>query len=187
MDQFPTYMLAIEDALQHGYSVITETGEIIGLKGRALTIRLRGSQRYPTVSLVTPSMPKRAYAVPAHKVVAYVIWGRDAFKKGTAVRHREKPTTNIRSDNLLLGSHSDNEMDKPKEQRVRAAKIARAAQGYKPPNTILTEDQVRQIRSVPTGSTGRARWGELKRLAEEFGVSSSTVSMAFRGYTHKRG
>ena len=178
------YHLAIRDALSSGYTVIPETGQIIGLKGESLAIRLGGKQRYPTVSLVTPNMPKHFYAVPAHKVVAFAIWGERSFTKGIHVRHLNNNTCDNRKQNLALGTPSQNEQDKPKHVRVRVAKQARARQ-VRPANMKLTVEQVTEIRSNAVfGPTGRARRGYVTELANRFGVSKSAVSQALKGVTH---
>ena len=181
---YPAYLYAIEDALSSGYFVDSKRGKVIGLKGKPLTVKLRGSQRYPTVPLVTPNMPKRFYSVPVHKVVAFSLWGRAAFESGVHVRHLNGDTTDNRRTNLALGSPSDNENDKPKAVRVRSAKLARAAQA-EPVNKKLTPRQVSEMRrSVAYGPTGRVRRGQLTMFAARFGVSKSAVSQAIRGITH---
>ena len=172
-----TYHDAIRDALTSGYRVILETGQIIGLKGEPLGIRLHGSQRYPSVSLVTPNMPNRFYAVPAHKVIAYAAWGDAAFE--SCVRHLNDNTCDIRIVNLALGTHSENEHDKPSHVRQRSARAARAAQPVRSYNTKVTAKDVIAIRAETDkhrNHNGRIRRGVVKRLAEHYGVASSTIS-----------
>lgn len=53
----PVYGKAIFNALLNGYKVDTKLGIIYGLKGEPLIIKLRGKQRYPTISLVVVGMP----------------------------------------------------------------------------------------------------------------------------------
>lgn len=162
-------MYAIEDALQNGYRVRIEEGQVIGLKGRPLTVKLRGTQRYPTIPMVTPNMPRRFYSVPVHKVVAYAIWGRAAFEDGIQVRHLNASTIDNRGHNLAKGTSSENQYDKPKEVRIRAAKKARAAQGSRPMNAKLNSGSVRQIRFL------RRDGMSLQKIADRFGVSKSTA------------
>jgi hypothetical protein len=168
----PEYLLAIKDALANGYRVDTERGLIIGLKGRPLTIACRGSQVYPSVPLVTPNMPRRFYSVPAHKVIAYAIWGDAAFAVGVEVRHLKSDRCDIRGSNLALGTSSQNQLDKAPEVRRRAAVLARRAQGPVALNRKLTFAEAEEIRRL-VAVGGR---GTRIQLARRFGVDSSTIT-----------
>lgn len=145
-ETLPEYALAIKDALATGYRVDPEAGVIYGLKGLPLIIKNRGLQRYPTVSLVTPGMRNRFYAVPAHKVIAYALWGDFAFAPGMHVRHGKLGVENITSANLSLGTAKDNEADKDPSVKSAVAKIARAAQDGLS-NAKLNAEQVASLRA----------------------------------------
>lgn len=182
----PTYGKAIENALANGYSVDPVNGLIVGLKGKPLAIRLHGTQRYPTVPLVVRGMEKRYYVVPAHKVMAFAIYGTAAFAKGIHVRHGAGGVLDIRASNLSLGSPSENESDKPDEVRSRVGKIARAAQGYRGASIVLTDDKLEWMTSqICYGPTGRVRRGLCTRWAKQFGVTVSGISGAIKSYKER--
>jgi hypothetical protein len=117
------YHEAIQKALNQRYRVDVETGVIYGPKG-PLKIVLRGVQRYPTVSLSL--VGEAQVVVPAHKVVAFALYGDDAFNQ--IVRHMDDDPLNLHPSNIRLGTHSENNMDKPPEvRRAAAAKSAPSA------------------------------------------------------------
>ena len=182
--QPPTYGVAILNALRNGYRVDARRGIIYGLKGKPLSIKLHGTQRYPTVPLVVKNMARRYYAVPAHKVVAASVYGREAFEKH--VRHGKGGVLDIRIKNLKLGTPSENEMDKPAYVRSRSAKLARAAQPRRPANSILTISQIRwMLKRRVYGPTGRIRRGIVSAWAAKYGVTKTCISGALKTYGRK--
>lgn len=181
------YWKAIELALQQRYKVNVNTGEIFGPRGQ-LQIKRHGRQQYPTVRLHVDGLPGTAYSVHAHKVIAFVLWGWDAFQPGVCVRHLDGNTENNRADNLALGTYSQNNLDKEKMVRVRAAKLARAAQGSVPLNALLSEEQVVTIKAKLTcyRRNGRVIRGIVKELAQQYNVSPSTISSIGKGRSWAR-
>lgn len=185
----PKYIDVIQKALAVGYRVDAEKGLILGISGKSLAIRRHGTQKYPTVTLVYERSPHRFASVPAHKVMAYAIWGDRSYAPGVQVRHKDGNRENIRADNLALGTASMNELDKAPEVRRRTAKIARAAQGPRPINAVLSDDQVRYIRGICAmnlNKNGRVRRGIVKSLSHQFNVSKSAISAAAKGTTYGR-
>lgn len=69
---------------------------------------------------------------------------------------------------LRVGTQADNMRD----MVVRG----RTPRGIRNPSARLTEADVAQIRALSTG-----RWGEIREIAERFGVSTSTVSVILSG------
>ena len=63
----------------------------------------------------------KAYSVPlkVHKLQAYQKFGDKMFEKGIQVRHKNGIRTDNSWDNILIGTNSDNQMDIPKEVRVK--------------------------------------------------------------------
>lgn len=160
-------------AYEKGYRA-TDDGKIIGLRGKELVLKLRGNQRYPTFPINVGNLTKSGvYGIPAHKFAAYCFYGEEAFKPGIVVRHLNGNTLDISRKNIALGTYSDNEADKPKEVKTRVAKIARAAQGRRPFNAKLTDDQVRFIRAR-TDLNGQ-------QLADMFGVTRTTIADIRKG------
>lgn len=177
----PEYGRVIAQALSERYSVCLKTGQIYGPKGK-LCIRRRGNQRYPTVSLHL--LDGTFLAAPAHKVVAFALYGEKAFQSGIVVRHLDGNTTNITPENLVLGSHSENNLDKNSNARSDAARKARQAQGSRPFNATLNEQQVRYIREVcltHLNKNGRLIKGVAKNLAEEFNLTNAAISAIWKG------
>lgn len=173
------YQDAIRKALSQRYRVDAETGVIYGPKG-PLVIKRRGRQRYPTVSLSLNGEPQAV--VPAHKIVTYALYGEQAFAQ--VVRHLDGDTLNLSPENLRLGSTSDNELDKSKEVRRRAAKAARAAQGPGAPNSKFTPDDIDNIRAVcerNRNPNGRLHRGIAKQLGEQYGVTNAAISAIAAG------
>lgn len=176
----PTYGQAIQNALANGYKVDTLNGVIYGLKGLPLTISLAAGQRYPTVSLVVVDMPCRYYVVPAHKIMAYALWGVEAFRPGVQVRHGSLGVTNISEANLTLGTASQNNLDKPQAVRLAAARTARASQPREGHNAKLTENLVTELRAeyamlrqqYPTKFPA----GVIGGLEHKYGIGKTNIS-----------
>ncbi len=176
----PEYAQAIKHALATGYRVDPGAGVIYGLKGRPLAIKTRGLQRYPTVSLVTPGMHRRFYAVPAHKVVACALWGDAAFAPGVHVRHGKKGVENITAGNLSLGTAKENEADKDPSVKSAAGRAARACQdGLN--NAKVTQAQVNALRAehaalkVLHAGKGKFPNGTISALATKYGLSRTNI------------
>lgn len=160
------------EAKERGYWV-DDSGQMFGPKG-ALSIKCRGLQRYPTFS---SNWGGRVFGIPVHIFVSYYRFGLDTFKEGLVVRHLNGDSTDLSLDNIVLGTHSQNNMDKPKEVRVNAAKCARASQGYTPLNAKLSEDQVREIRAYYKGLSGKkAPSGSSVHMCDKYGVSKTVLS-----------
>jgi len=160
---------AIEFAYQKGYRV-TESGDLIGLMGKPLTVKLFGEQRYPTFSVAGFDGVSNKYGVfgiPIHKYAAYCFYGEEAIS-AECVRHLNGNTLDFSKSNIALGTHQQNEYDKVAEVRSASAKKARAAQGYRAKNSIFTADQVRYIRDSYPAKT-------YKQIAEEFNVTSQCI------------
>lgn len=169
----------IVQAYSRGYRV--NEGKLIGPKGE-LSIKLYGKQRYPTFST---NWDRRVYGIPVHQFAAYCYYGVKSFDDGLVVRHRDGNTLNISIDNILLGTHSENNLDKPRETRTGAAKTARAAQGTVPRNALLREEDVKYIRDKYSKlKTKKAPNGFTASLAKEFGMSKAAISNVAKGKTY---
>jgi hypothetical protein len=160
----------ILEAVSRGYKI--KDGHLFGPKGK-LNVAVYGKQRYPTFST---NWGCRVFGVPVHLFAAYVYYGEAAFKEGVVVRHLDGDVRNFSKDNLVLGTHSENNLDKPANVRKAAAVAARASQGFTPTNAKLSEDDVRRIRSFYKRLDGKkAKNGSVKALADELGVSRTVL------------
>lgn len=161
----------IIEAVSRGYSISID-GVLSGPKG-VLSVRKYGKQRYPTFST---NWDKRVFGVPVHHFAAYYFYGAKAFEKGLVIRHLNGNTNDVSRDNIQLGSHSENNLDKPKDVRIRAAKQARLAQGKSPLNSKLTKEQVELVLSFYDSLGGkRAPNGSVSKLARSLGVSRTVL------------
>ena len=160
---------AIKIAYEKGYRIDID-GKLHGISGKELAVKLRGTQRYPTFAVNVGKLTSSGvYGIPAHKYAAFCFYGESAFGEGLVVRHLDGDVTNLSKENILLGSHSQNNMDKDPEVRKSAAKKARAAQGRRPNNAKLNSDQVREIRNrYEKGESGYA-------ICKDYGVSNVTI------------
>ena len=168
------------EAVVRGYSV-TESGELFGPKGK-LKVSLAGKQRYPTFSTNWGCV----FGIPIHMFAAYIYYGDKSFDETKVVRHLNGNTLDFSKSNIVLGTPSENEMDKTKETRVRSAKAGRAAQGVRPNNSKLTDEQVKEIKKFFEGfGNARAKQGETKQLAETMGVSTTVLYKIKNGEYYK--
>lgn len=136
---------AIYIAYEKGYRV-TDCGVLMGIKGKPLVVRKRGNQRYPTFSVnVGKLTASGVFGIPVHRFAGFCFYGDDIFNPELCVRHLDADTENISKSNLILGTHSENELDKCPEARSRVGRIARSYQ-ERPSNSRFTDDEVRDIR-----------------------------------------
>lgn len=164
---------AIYIAYEKGYRV-TDDGVLVGLKGKPLTVRKRGKQRYPTFSVkVGENTGSGVFGIPTHRFAGYCFYGDKIFDADLCIRHLDANTENISKENLVLGTYSENEHDKSREDRIRVAKIARAAQG-RAMNSKFTDEQVREIRKrASDGETGAD-------IARDLGVTRNCIYLIIK-------
>ena len=167
----------ILEAVSRGYTV-TESGEVLGPKG-VLSVKLYGRQRYPTVST---NWDGRVFGVPVHMLAAYCFYGEDSFTKGVVIRHLNGNTLDVSKSNITLGTHSENNLDKPEKSRRDAAKKARAAQGTAARNRKLDEGAVAAVLSFYANLNGsKAPAGSVKELGSKYGVSRTVITKIKNG------
>lgn len=167
--------IIIRESFEKGYRV-TEAGELIGLKGR-IPIKLYGRAKYPTVSVSTDRTASKVYGLPVHLLAAYCFYGEKVFDSNLVVRHLNG-VLDVSKVNLVLGTHSENNLDKPKEVREYAAKKARQSQGVTPRNAKL--DGKSRARVLELRQLGRS----YNYLANLFNVSKSTIANLVNGRTY---
>ncbi len=159
------YHETIKKAFLLGCRFNFKTQEFIYASGKAIPVKLYGKQKYPSITLSYGTFL-------LHKFVAFQLFGEKAFNN--VVRHLDGNVLNLNKNNIALGTHSENNLDKPKHKRVAAAKKARKSQGIRPQGTILNFAIAEQI-----------RWGFknqiLKKdkycieMAKQLKVSKSTI------------
>jgi hypothetical protein len=166
---------AIKIAYEKGYR-ITDDGKLYGLSGKELTVKTHGTQRYPTFAVNVGKLTSSGvYGIPVHKFAAFCFYGEESFNDGFVIRHLDGNVLHISKENIKLGSHSENNMDKDPLVRKASAIKARAAQGIRPYNAKLTEEDVREIRLRYTnGESGY-------EISKDYEVSNVTIYDIIKG------
>jgi hypothetical protein len=160
----------ILEAVERGYHV--KNNKLFGPKGE-LKIVAYGKQKYPTFST---NWGGRVYGIPTHKLAAYIYYGTDSFYPGLVVRHLNGNVLDISKENIVLGTHSDNNLDKPPEVRKKAAIKARASQPKESFNAKLTQEKVLFVKSFYSDLQGKkAPNGTVSNLVKLLGVSRTTL------------
>lgn len=116
------------------------------------------------------------------------MYGEASFAKGVNVRHLDGDTLNLSKDNIVLGTSQENQYDKPGSARRGAAKKARAAQGLRPLNSIVTESLAEAILCEYFENRGegtKAPRGLVKGIAEKHGLNRNTVQSICNGVNFK--
>lgn len=102
--------------------------------------------------------------VPVHRLVAYQKYGEEMFKH-EAVRHKNGDSLDNSPKNIVLGSQSDNMLDRdPAARREHALKASRTLRQF-------TYEQAEQIRADRNGGM------LIRELCEKYGAHKSTISM----------
>jgi hypothetical protein len=128
----------IKIAYEQGYRV--RNGEVFSGKGNKLKLRLNDFG-YPMFSFrvqvkYLTEQRRKTHIVHVHRLVAYQKYGDAMFEPGIVVRHKDGNPLNAQPDNILIGTHSDNMMDKSVESRRKSAIAATVK------NRVLTDEQV---------------------------------------------
>ena len=110
---------ALIEAYNKGYR-ITKKGDVIGLRGRKLSPRIR----YGYKQFCTRFESGERYIVNYHRLQAYQKFGDKMFREGIVVRHLDGSSLNNSWDNIAIGTESDNSMDKDPQVRKKVATIA---------------------------------------------------------------
>jgi hypothetical protein len=109
------------EAYAKGYRV-SDDGRLLNPNGRQLFGSLN-SNGYPRFRVGK----KNVGSMLVHRLAAFQKFGEQIYTAGMECRHKDGNPRNFRPDNILIGTHTDNENDKPYHVRVRTARIASAA------------------------------------------------------------
>lgn len=105
-------------AIEKGYT-ITEEGDIVSPYGKIKGCTCKG---YKTFKIDTGG--RKFINIRVHRLQAYQKYGEKIYEKGIEVRHLDNISTNNSWENIAIGTHSENMLDKPKEVRVKNAQKA---------------------------------------------------------------
>lgn len=166
----------IIESVKRGYKV-TEDGRVFGLT-KELIVKTRGNQRYPTISVSTELTASKVFGIPLHQLAAYCFYGVKTFSNGIVVRHLNGNVLDVSKQNIVLGTYSENNLDKLETIRINAAQSARASQGYLPINSKLPKSTREEIRLLYQEGYS------LRTLANEYSVSKSTIYNLISGKTY---
>jgi len=149
-----------ELAYEKGYRV-TEDGVLLGVHGKPI---VASNASEDGRLQVTFRHEGGRIAVAVHILQAYQKYGKELYKQGIEVRHKDNRYLNNSWGNILIGTKSQNEMDKDPEVRKAAAKKAAAVLRK------LTDVQVDQLRN------DRLEGATYKELAVKYRLANSTIS-----------
>ena len=166
------------EAYKRGYRVDNE-GHFYNPNREKKTVKLYGAQKYPTCSITFEGKPR---TILIHQFAAFCFYGSLLFNKTLVVRHLNGDVLDISKDNIILGTHSQNNLDKPIWKRIAAAKKGRNSQPIIPANRKLTDDQVKEIRIIYKNK-GRKKFGHgfIKQLSEQYQVSKTVLHKISKG------
>ena len=103
-------------AVEKGYTIDKDGNVSYKGKYRRLTLDDKGYYKFTVNAGEGYRM-----CVMVHRLQAYYKFGDDIFKPGIVVRHLNGISTDNTYDNIEIGTHSDNMMDKPKDVRLKQA------------------------------------------------------------------
>ena len=167
----------IIEAYSRGYRMC-EAGTLCGPKG-TIKVALTPRQRYPTFST---NWGGCVFGLPVHQFAAFCYYGDEYIKGAKIVRHLDGNCLNLQKTNIVLGTTSENEYDKPIEMRQQAAKFARKAQGHTPTNAKLTSEQVLEIRKIYAEARGKKLPnGQALAMSLAYGVSRTVLIKIKKG------
>ena len=148
---------SVKEAHRKGYRVIH--GAVFSSKGKQRKLKTNNSStRYWFFNV---KFETGAFPVAVHRLLAYQKFGDAAFVDGIHIRHKDNDSMNNSEDNIILGTGSENCMDRPVEERKK-----HAAKG----NQKHTPELIAAIRADHEAGLG------YKKLRKKYGLPVSTFS-----------
>lgn len=102
---------------------INEDGRVTNPKGKIRKGTLTCG--YLKVGIKIPELGISSYALKLHKFQAYRKYGEEIFNPGIVVRHQNGDTVDNSWGNIIIGTQSDNMMDRDEQDRIRHSKERR--------------------------------------------------------------
>lgn len=140
--------LSIVEAYYRGYRVID------GIVANELGIMVNTHTNPRGYLVFQLSFKKSSYPVLVHRLVAFQKYGTELFEDGIRARHLDSNTMNNKEANILIGTHSENEMDKPEEVRKRVGRIAYTFRGKYDHQQVVKLWQLGRSRNEIMNATG---------------------------------
>jgi len=154
-----------------GYRVNKE-GSILK-NGEVTSTKKVHNTGYMVIQTRDPDNRKNIY-VFVHRIQAYQKYGTKIFNRNLEVRHLDGNKLNNSCDSIVLGTHSQNMFDVPKETRdARSEKGAAAVRKF-------NEEKLKEI------FKDREIGMSFRELALKYGCAKSTMSYLFNKKTYKK-
>lgn len=125
-----------------GYKVVD--GKVISPSGEVRKTSIFKSVDTPYERFSVSLQDVGRATVFVHRLVAFQEYGKSIFDPEIEVRHKDNNSLNNMPDNIILGTRSDNMMDKSVEVRRNSAKVASEVGAKK--LRRFTDEDVGQIR-----------------------------------------
>jgi len=127
----------------HNKGYRAKEGRVYNPKGIPLSLR-KTSSGYLDFGYYKKGKGKVRLRV--HRLVAYQKYGNVMFEEGIECRHSDSNIGNNIDDNILIGSHSENMLDRPKKYRMAQSVIA--SEAAKEKTIKYTNEEVEKIREL---------------------------------------
>lgn len=147
-------------AYRKGYRIRPD-GQLENAMERILKCQKRG--RYLSFNMCDPETGIRV-PIPIHQLAAYQKFGEEAFEAAECVRHKNEDSLDNRPENILLGTHRDNAMDRDPIDRQQHARHA---------------SKSIQRKDWPEIDADRAAGVSYKQLEKKYGVSRGTLAYRY--------
>jgi hypothetical protein len=154
-------------AYEKGYRILDD-GSIVSPKGKVIQGHI-GERWYREFSF---RIGGKTAHVRVHQLMAFQKYGELALSEGVQVRHSNGVATDNSRDNILIGSSSENHLDRDPEKRkahaVHAASFCRS----------LSSSDAQQL------IDDRAAGVSYKTLMKKYGIARETASCIVNGKTY---
>lgn len=152
-----------EKAKEMGYFV-DKDGQAYSPRGNKVGTRSKGGYLYIGIRVSKVLVIK----VMVHRLQAYQKYGNKIYDRNLEIRHLNNDHTDNSFQNIGIGTHKQNMLDLPKEDRVRYAKNA---SGFTKKQKRISDEVAIEIKKK------NQKGVSYKQLMKEYGISSlGTIS-----------
>lgn len=152
----------VKETFEEGYDINRE-GDLIRKDGSIKNLFRLAKNGYLFVSLRLPTDERGQVSI--HKLQAYKKFGEKMFEKGIVVRHLDGNRLNNSFDNIEIGTFSQNQLDRDKDElKIHALKAARAKQNMIRPLEIRLKIYEMLYQNYPT-----------REIMDKYSIAKSTL------------
>lgn len=166
--------VAIKTAIQKGYRVVNGA---IEYKGRTRMLQ-KDRHGYLYFSIRIPLGQAKVFV---HRLVAFQKYGDLVFEDGMQVRHLNGDQTNNSNQNISIGTASQNNMDKPKWIRQKAAKRAAMAKKKHDHSAIIMYHQKTNNYTKTMAAFGIGSKGTLHFILNDSDAARDSIYSGYKG------